>query len=261
MRIPTVAACAVLFSALSFALYPQSASHPQVAGYLTGSAIPNLTQILPTAPAPDSPRDVADRAIFKSTRALEDSPRWKLAQNDDKLSVAALLADFHCATGVDANAENAPLLTHLLARVSRDAGAATGPAKEYFHRKRPFLVDKGPVCISISPSFEKSFDYPSGHTTLGWAVGMILAEIDPAHATAILTRGRSFGESRVVCGVHNASAVESGRVSGAALVAALNANETFRIDLEKARAELAGLQPEAGHDCAAEESLIAKTPY
>lgn len=252
----------LLLVGVPFALSSQNAPRTRAAGYLAGAAVPDLIRVLPTAPAPDSPRDIADREIFKSTRALQDSPRWKLAQNDDNLSTAGLLADFRCATGLALSAENTPVLAGMLARVAADAGTSTGPAKDYFHRKRPFLVDKGPVCISISPAFEKTFDYPSGHTTLGWAVGLILAQIDPAEASAILTRARAFGESRVVCGVHNASAVEAGRVAGAALVAALNANEGFRADLEKSRAELAALKTKAtGPNCAAESSLISKSPY
>ncbi len=164
--------------------------------------------------------------------------------------------------GVAADPKNAPALAGMLARVFTDMSAATGPAKNVFHRKRPFLVDQGPVCISISPAFRSSFDYPSGHTTLGWTFGLILAELDPPHASMILTRARSFGESRVVCGVHNASAVEAGRTAGAALVASLHSNDAFRADFEKARAEFTVLKaPVTGTDCAAEASLISKSPY
>jgi acid phosphatase (class A) len=233
-------------------------------GYLTGRGVPNLSTALPTAPETGSARDVADRAIFKATRPLRDSARWKLAQRDNDLAAPALIADFRCSLGVAVTPENVPALLRMMARVSEDANAATRPAKEFFHRKRPFLVDKAPVCIEISPSFAASFDYPSGHSTIGWSMGLILTELDPDHATAILARARSFGESRVVCGVHNASAVEAGRVAGAALVSALHGNQAFRADLEKARAELRALQGKAapaGEDCSAETSLIAKTPY
>jgi acid phosphatase (class A) len=261
MRIVSFATGALLLAALPYVLSSQNAPRARAEGYLTGSALPDLIHVLPSAPEPASARDAADRAIFKATRSLQDSPRWKLAQNDDKLSIATLLADFSCSMGVTLTTENAPVLAGLLARVATDASAATGPAKDFFHRKRPFLVDQGPVCIAISPAFEKSFDYPSGHTTLGWAVGLILAEIDPAHASPILTRARAFGESRVVCGVHNASAVDAGRVAGASLVAALHSNATFRVDFEKAHAELAALKSKEAGECAAETSLIAKSPY
>ena len=261
MRIISFTTGALLFATLPYVLSSQSAPRARAQGYLTGSAIPDLIHVLASAPEPGSARDTADRAIFKATRSLQDSPRWKLAQNDDRLSVPALLSDFSCSMGVTPTPENAPVLAGMLARVATDASAATGPAKDFFHRKRPFLVDQGPVCIAISPAFEKTFDYPSGHTTLGWTVGLILAEIDPGHASPILTRARAFGESRVVCGVHNASAVDAGRVAGAALVASLHANVMFRADLEKAHAELAALHSKESAECVAETSLIARSPY
>jgi acid phosphatase (class A) len=261
MRTTSFVSGVLWLAALPYVLSSQDAPGARAEGYLAGSAIPDLIRVLPSAPELASARDTADRAIFKATRSLQDSPRWKLAQNDDRLSVAALLADFSCSLGASPTAQNAPVLTRMLARVSTDASTATGQAKDFFRRKRPFLVDQGPTCIAISKSFEKTWDFPSGHTTLGWAVGMILAEIDPVRASLILTRARSFGESRVVCGVHNASAVEAGRVAGAVLVAALFSNDAFRADLEKARSELAALQSRETAVCAAQMSLIAKSPY
>jgi acid phosphatase (class A) len=261
MRTKSFATGALLLAAIPYVLTSQDAPRARAAGYLTGAAIPDLIHVLPSAPEPSSARDNADRAIFKATRSLQDSPRWKLAQNDDNLSVAALLADFSCSMGVAPTSGNAPALAAMLARVATDASKSTGPAKDFFHRKRPFLVDQGPTCIAISPSFEKTWDFPSGHTTLGWATGLILAEIDPGHASLILTRARAFGESRVVCGVHNASAVDAGRVAGAALVASLHSNAAFRADLEKARSELAALQSKVSTECAAESSMIGKSPY
>jgi acid phosphatase (class A) len=259
-----LAAFALSSIAVPLGLLSQEAPRKRAEGYLAGPSVPDLTHVLPSAPKTGDTRDIADRTIFKNTRSLKDSSRWQLAQNDDKLSIAALLTDFRCSLGSAPTAENAPVLTRMLNKVSTDAGAATGPAKEFFQRKRPFLVDKGDVCLTISDSFARSFDYPSGHTTLGWAVGLILAELDPQHATAILERARAFGESRVVCGVHNASAVEAGRAAGAAIVAALHSNDAFRADFESARGELAAIRSNKSAvdpSCATEASLIEKTPY
>lgn len=74
-------------------------------------------------------------------------------------------------------------------------------------------------------------------------------------------RGRSFGESRLVCNVHWQSDILEGRFMGAATVARLHANADFREDIEIARAELAavrakGLPP--GRDCAAEADALAQ---
>jgi hypothetical protein len=58
---------------------------------------------------------------------------------------------------------------------------ATDPAKQYFQRKRPFLVDEGSICITATPEFAKTFDYPSSHATTSWAFALILSEIEPAN--------------------------------------------------------------------------------
>ncbi|HTB10356.1 MAG TPA: phosphatase PAP2 family protein [Bryobacteraceae bacterium] len=254
---------ALLISTLAFPLYPQPAA--PAPGYLAGSSIPDLIHVLPANPAPGSARDNMDRQVFRDTRALLDSDRWKLAQRDDKLSVAAILSAFHCSIGVELKADNAPHLVKLLARVFTDAMNATDPAKDHFQRKRPFLVDEGPICITATPAFAKSFDYPSSHATISWAFALILSEIDPQHATQLLTRARTFGESRVVCGVHDVDAIEAGRLAGSSVVAALHGIQEFRADLEKARAEIGKLHsqsnPAPAGSCASEAALIAISPY
>ena len=52
-----------------------------------------------------------------------------------------------------------------------------------------------------------------------WA--LILAALVPEKATPILVRGRAYGESRIVCGVHWLSDVVAGRLTGTAVFAAL----------------------------------------
>ena len=256
-RFPAVAAAVAIAASLVLA---QKAAPARQSGYLTGAAVPDMIRVLPTAPALGSARDTADRAIFLATRSLEDSPRWKLAQSDNDMSVPGVLAAFSCAVGLTLTAANAPRTTALLQRVSTDANALTAPPKDHFHRQRPFLKDDGPVCVARPDTW----DFPSGHSTLGWATGLIFTELIPDRATELMTRGRSFGESRIVCGVHNASAVEAGRVVGAALVAALHTSKNFRTDLEAAKRELAALHrnpPPVPSTCAAESALIAITPY
>lgn len=90
-----------------------------------------------------------------------------------------------------------------------------------------------------------------------------MAEADPAHATPILARARAFGESRLVCGVHNNSAVEAGRTNGAALVAALHGSKAFRDDVDGVREEIAEARKAATApaQCDAESALVAKSPY
>jgi acid phosphatase (class A) len=229
-------------------------------GYLTDAAAPDTLKIIPPAPLPDGPENKADQAIFAQTRALEGTPRWSLAARDS--DEKAILADMSCAAGVPLSAATAPHLAALIHKMKADVERGVNAPKNYYMRPRPFFSLPGALCVARNDN--ASPDYPSGHATWGWSVGLVLAELDPTHATEILVRARAFGESRVVCGVHNASSVEEARTVASSVVAALHADPQFRADLDAARAELAGLLAHAGPApaaCAAEANLVAKTPW
>ena len=238
--------------------------HPPAApkGYL-GEAAPDTYKILPPAPTPGTIRYQADRATFLATRSLKDSPRWSLATADADQN--AIVKDMSCAIGAELTPQNAPTLNKLLLTMRHDVRRATNHPKDIYKRQRPYLIDEGDICVAKTPDLAASPDYPSGHTTWGWSVGLVLAELAPDRATEILSRARSYGESRLVCGVHNMSAVESGRTNGSIIVAGLHGSAEFRADMEKARKEIAAARKSAkapdGASCAAEAELIAKSPY
>lgn len=229
-------------------------------GYLAPGAF-DILAVLPPAPEKGDTRYEADRAIYRTTRALVGTPRWELAVNDVKTRQTDLMRDFSCAVGVTLTPENAPRLAALVARASADTGRATQIAKDHYRRLRPYQIDSGAVC-QPAVQLEGSFDYPSGHTTLGWTWATLLAELVPDRATQILARGRAFGESRIVCGVHNASAVEGGRLSASATLAASASSREFQADLAAARAEVAALRARGatpdGAACAREGELVAQ---
>jgi acid phosphatase (class A) len=234
-----------------------------VSGYLPAINSKELLLILPPPPAPGDGRDLEDRAIFRATRAMEGSSRWTYAQADANLSAVGLLAAFACDLGFVASTESTPRLVTLLTRVTRDDNAVVGPLKDHYRRKRPFLIDDGPICLPKTADLGASFDYPSGHSTIGWTMGLILAELWPDRAPQILARARQYGESRVFCGVHNASAVEGGRTVGSAVVAMLHGSEAFRRDLELVKGEIGKSGQKRPADpklCAAQSATLAPTP-
>ncbi|MFZ4607772.1 MAG: acid phosphatase [Caulobacter sp.] len=177
-----------------------------------------------------------DRAIFLSSRALQGGPRWGMAIND--LSETRILGDLSCAVGVQLRARDLPALRGLLLKMAPDVSRAVSRPKRAWDRPRPYLVDEGPICTKPTAGLARSPDYPSGHATWGWSVGLVMAELVPDRASAILARSRAFGESRLVCGVHNASSVAAGRTNAEALVAVLHGSPAFRADLDDARREL-----------------------
>ena len=236
-----------------------------VRGYLSPATAPNFATVLPPAPHAGDVRDEQDQAAFRATRSLKGTPRWTLAQQDNASSVADLLQAFSCSVGADLTPQDAPRLSAMLARVAKDNSTINREVKNQYGRKRPFVTQSGDICIARSAELISSYDYPSGHATLGWLTGLVLAEMDPDHVGPILTRARAYGESRVVCGVHSASAVEGGRTLASAIFAALQSAPEVHTDLAASELEVKQLtssgKAASPKGCAAERSLTQSSPY
>lgn len=238
---------------------------PAVKPYLTDEAAPDPLKILSPPPALHSPLDNADHAAFTSTRALKGSARWNLAANDVSEGAAAVLENFACVLGVRIDQAKVPATLNLLERSRLDLARATRIPKVHYRRLRPFVGNESPICVQRTQVLADSFSYPSGHATQGWAYALIMAALVPEKATAILARGRSYGESRIVCGVHWPSDVAAGRINGASVLAALLGDAGFRTDLDKARTELhaamaAGGSPPDQALCTREAEALREPP-
>jgi acid phosphatase (class A) len=253
-------ACAGGISQTADAPAAPAASAARPAGFLTSETLPNAIATIPVAPKEGEARNTLDWEIFRKTRALEGTDRWTLAKNDDSYKPADLLKDFSCSVGVSLTPENSPALMGILGRSTMDAGMAAEAAKQLYRRTRPFVHNPGNICIDREGGIAKSFDYPSGHASLGWMAGLVVAQVAPDRATPVLARGRAYGESRVVCGVHNMSAVEAGRTNAAGVFAALQGSDEYRAVLDKARVELARARATGGPVdavwCAKEAELV-----
>ena len=267
---PAAIAAGASLAAHAGSTKPLDKAYARLPGYLDAARTPDAFAVLPPPPTPRSaePGEAVDRQAYLATRALRGTPRWALATRDADESAAAAAADYDCVLGVDLTPERAPALLHLLTRVRTDAGRISSYAKNRFQHLRPFQVYGGPICTEGDrASLTHSWSYPSGHTTMMWTMGLVVAELAPDRATDVLSRARAYGESRVVCGVHTVSDVEEGRTAGAMLVAALHADPQFTADMAAARAELArlraapGAATPAGRMCAVEREAMARTPW
>jgi acid phosphatase (class A) len=250
------------FEAIGGAAAISGMGHDLVKGYLPQEALPNSLILIPAPPAIDSAEFALDEEVARRNVALRGTARWMLAIADADLSFPNAAGTFSCAVGAPITEEDTPHLYMLLRKTLTDAGHSTHAAKVNYSRARPFTRNQEPICTPEKRAFlEMDGSYPSGHTAVGWAWALILAEVAPEHADRILARGLTFGESRNVCNVHWHSDVVQGRLMGAASVARLHAEPTFRADLEAARAELAAvrakdLQPV--RDCKAEAAALAR---
>ena len=207
-------------------------------GYLAADELPNSLKLLPPTPQEGSAAFACDDEASRESLKLRGSARWNQAIADANLAFPAATDGFSDALGFEITENDTPHLYLLLRRTLTDAGLATYTAKDHYQRKRPFMLNNQPIGTpDEEEGLRKDGSYPSGHTAIGWAWGLILCEIVPDRTDAILARGYAFGQSRVICNVHWQSDVDAGRIMGAAAVARLHADEDFLADLEQAKAE------------------------
>jgi acid phosphatase (class A) len=235
--------------------------HGIVNGYLAPAELPDSLALLPAPPSMGSAAQAADDAAFRELTKFQGTPRGASAVQDADLNFPEAAGVFACALGVPISEKETPNLDMLLRRALTDAGFATYKAKEKYQRTRPFVLFKVPSCTPAEEAvLAKNGSYPSGHASVGWAWALLLSEIAPDRADAILQRGRAFGQSRGICGVHWQSDIEAGRLIGAATVARLHANPVFGAQMKAAHAEIAVERSRAATpsgNCGAEVSALA----
>lgn len=212
-------------------------------GYLLENERPNSLKLVPPPPEEGSAAFQMDQEIAVMWVASDNKDRIDQAVIDAKLTFPEATASFNSILNVEISEENTPHLYMILRRTLVDAGLSTYSAKIHYQRPRPFMVNNTPIC---TPEDEevliKDGSYPSGHTAIGWAWALILTEVFPEQADAIMERGKQFGISRNVCNVHWYSDVVYGRMMGAMAVAILHANSDFLIDLAAAKEEVHSLK-------------------
>ena len=194
---------------------------------------------LPPPPEMDSISFLNDKAQYDKGKLLRKTARGAQAYKDAGVTGDGLAQIFSESFGVQISREATPEIYKLLQNMSADAGdLATRSAKEAYMRTRPFAFFSEPTCRPEDEAIlSKNGSYPSGHTSIGWAEALVLAEINPARQNEILIRGYEVGESRVICGYHWQSDVDAGRLTAAAVEARLHADLKFQKQLSKAKKE------------------------
>lgn len=234
-------------------------------GYLDPADLPLRLALLGAPPKPDSAALARDEEARRAALALRGTAREALAATDAELSFPGPANTFSCAMGAQISEKTTPHLYTLMQRTLTDAGGSTYAGKNAYNRTRPFVVhDEGTCRKDMEPLLRTDGSWPSGHSAAGWAWGLILAEVNPARATELMTRGLAYGQSRVICNAHWQSDVDAGRIMGAATVASLHSNPAFLKDLAAAKEEIQAAQ-KAGNtpteNCAAEGVALSLTQH
>lgn len=194
----------------------------------------DATVFVPPPPEANGALELAERAVVRGPWTAE---RRQQAVEDNAIDP---FAAFDSVLGANFTGANFPATARLLDRAGRAAGFAGDPAKFLYRRPRPFVSDSAiTTCIPADDRLRASFSYPTGHGALGFGWALVLAELVPSRADAIIERGRDFGWSRIVCGVHYPSDLAAAHVVAGAAIARLHADPDFQREFAAAQAELA----------------------
>jgi len=191
---------------------------------------PDSIALLAPPPVAGSAEEVADlasaRAVFKARTPDEQARAFK----DASLSLFL----FTPAIGPSFQPGKFPKVETLFQKVKQDIGEPIDTVKQHWQRRRPYQLDAE---LTLGRP-ERSFAYPSGHSTRGTVYALVVAELFPDKKEAILAIGRDIGWDRVLIGKHFPTDIYAARVLGQAIMRDLQASPAFQRDLAEAKAEV-----------------------
>src|SRR5712671_268229 len=218
------AALAVLVASGTFAATPPN--------YLAPSQY-DPARLLPPPPHDDSIAAKSELAELKRIENMRSAAQLASAKSDDKTENVSIFAKI-MGPGFDLKA--LPATEKMFIEIRREEQTAAAAAKDFFKRNRPWIVD--PSMTSCSKQDAPESSYPSGHATMGYSMGVVLASLVPEKAQAILARADEYAENRLVCGMHFRRDIEAGQSLGTAIALQLMQNAAFKVDYDEAAMEL-----------------------
>jgi acid phosphatase (class A) len=199
---------------------------------------PDAITLLAPPPLPDSPEQAADLAEVKAVH--EGCPPNELAAAMSETKGVSVFY-FTPVIGDIFQPGKLPETEAFLHRVHKDTQEVVDGAKNYWERPRPYVVDPG--LLSGKP--EKSFSYPSGHSTESMVLALVLADLFPDKHDAIIAEARSIGWHRVEIARHYPTDIYAGRVLAQAIVREMKKSHKFQRDFAEAQVEIAAAQTTA----------------
>lgn len=199
---------------------------------------PDASELLAPPPLPGSAEQAADLATVRSVYHAADDAEKQAAYGEKKFSVF----NFTGAAGAFFIETNLPKTAAFFSKVQHDAETVTDLGKDCFHRPRPFMVDTN---LINGTKLEKSFSYPSGHSTESMVLALVLADLLPAQHDAILAHARLMGWHRVQIARHYPTDIYAGRVLAQAIVKQFKKSDEFEKEAADAKAEIEAVRKAA----------------
>lgn len=192
----------------------------------------NLLELLPPPPANDSTKmkaELGEILTIQVTRTPEMEARAKADAEENVWRYADVI------NNPKFTKENLPKFSAFFDRVVETEGAVVDPAKDVWKRPRPHLYSD--LVKPVVP-LSKSGSYPSGHTTVGTLMGIVLSNMVPEKKDALMRRAWEYGQNRVIGGIHYPTDIEAGRIAGTVIAQTIMQHDDYKAEFEAAKAEL-----------------------
>ena len=190
-----------------------------------------LPDVLPPPPVENSVADRQDLQVVLNAQRNRTANQIKEAQLDVALSIFR----FQPVLGDKFTSENLPVMSAFFDRVKDDQKIPVRFAKNYYHRKRPYIVSNLVKPVVKQPH---NASYPSGHTAFAYVSAILLAKMLPEKKTEIYARADAFSNNRLIAGVHYPSDITAGKISAAVIAHDLLQDQEFIREFNQARSEL-----------------------
>ena len=220
----------IVLAAVTVSLFAASTFAKESELHFLKAGSPSAAEILAPPPFLNSAEQAAEMETVRSVYHAATAADKQAAYDEKKFSVF----NFTAAVGTFFIATNLPKTAAFFEKVQLDAETVTDLGKDFFKRPRPYTTDTN----LVNGKLEKSFSYPSGHSTESMVLALVLADMMPEQHDAIIAHARLMGWHRVQIARHYPADIFAGRALAQAVAKQFKSSEEFEKEFAEAKAEI-----------------------
>jgi acid phosphatase (class A) len=195
----------------------------------------DFANLLPPPPADGSPRGKADLQMVLDLQKGLTPERLAVIHTDTEQTVYRVAG---VVLGAEFTKERFPLAGPFFDKVNKDSVVGVRAIKQKYKRLRPFQASKEVQSPPDIAAASQGPTYPSGHSTFGAEVALLLGMMVPEKRSELYARGWQYGEQRIASGVAYPSDWEGGHIGATVMVTLMLQKPEFKADFEAVKAEM-----------------------
>jgi acid phosphatase (class A) len=225
-----LALCSILLLCLGASPAPALSDKP----YLNAGDA-DFGNLLPPPPADGSPLDRRDMEGVLDLQKSLTPARLEQIQADTEQTVYRVAGTVF---GPAFTKDRFPLAGAFFDKIRENSAVGVRDIKQKYKRLRPFQANKQVQTPENIARASQGPTYPSGHSTFGAQVALILSMMVPEKSAELHARGWEYGEQRVASGVAYPSDWETAHIGATLMVALMMQKPEFRADFQAVKAEI-----------------------